>query len=220
MRFSWRLGLRLFLLVIAFALLWVRFNSLRRTKSPETKPTTDLSVTMPLNQPGGSEVPAESYDVYSALYQTPMDEPLAFAEDSQTDIPQVDGSCLRPATATEHLMLDAFVAANRQSHRWEKKFSIPEGYQLLSKSEVSLAQHCLLTHWSDASQCEKYRQLRHLRLLGVPGFDSAHTRALVSVAKSCGVHCGSGGVFAVEKRAGKWQRSETTDFNRDCSWMY
>ena len=33
----------------------------------------------------------------SALYQAPMQEPLVFSEDSLTDIPQVNGSCLRPS---------------------------------------------------------------------------------------------------------------------------
>ena len=79
------------------------------------KPITDLGVTMPLNQAGGSPAPTEAYEVYSALYQAPMPEPLAFAEYSVTDIPQVNGSCLRPAAPQEHEMTDAFVAANQQS---------------------------------------------------------------------------------------------------------
>jgi len=160
---------------------------------------------MPLNQPGGGVVPGEAYAVYSALYQAQMQEPLVFSEDSLTDIPQVNGSCLRPTAAQEQEMTDAFVAANQQSHRWEQKFSIPQGYQLLPHSELTQ---------------ESYKQLRYVRLLGVPGFDHAHTRALVSVIKSCGHLCGSGGIFAVEKIGGTWQRSATTDFTRDCSWMY
>jgi hypothetical protein len=43
---------------------------------------------------------------------------------------------------------------------------------------------------------------------------------LVSVIKSCGHLCGSGGIFAVEKMGGTWQRSPNSDFTRDCSWMY
>ncbi len=175
---------------------------------------------MPLNQPGGGVVPMESYAVYSALYQAPMLEPLVFSEDSLTDIPQVNGSCLRPSTPQEHNMTDAFVAANQQSHRWEQKFSIPQGYRLLRHSDVVQAQMCMAIHKRDAAACESYKQVRYVRLLGVPGFDHAHTRALVSVIKSCGHLCGSGGVFAVEKTGGTWQRSVTTDFTRDCSWMY
>ena len=98
-------------------------------------------------------------------------------------------------------MNDAFVASNQQTHRWEQKFSIPQSYRLLPASE-------------------SYKQLRYVRLLGVPGFDHAHDRALVSVIKSCGHLCGSGGIFAVEKTGGTWQRSVTTGFTRDCSWMY
>ena len=160
---------------------------------------------MPLNQPGGGVVPTEAYAVYSALYQAPMQEPLVFSEDSLTDIPQVNGSCLRPTTAQEHEMTDAFVAANQQTHRWEQKFSIPQGYRLLPHSELTQ---------------ENYKQVRYVRLLGVPGFDHAHTRALVSIIKSCGHLCGSGGIFAVERMGGTWRRSATTDFTRDCSWMY
>jgi hypothetical protein len=220
MRKSWRLGLRVFLVVVAVALVWARIASLRHTRTPATQPVVDLGATMPLNQPGGGTAPAEAYEVYSALYQAPMNEPLAFAEDSVTDIPQVDGSCLKPATPKEHEMADAFVAANQQSHRWEQKFSIAQGYRLLPRSELAQAQTCLATHGRDLAQCGAYKQLRHVRFLGVPGFDHAHTRALVSVIKSCGGHCGSGGVFAVEKTGSTWQRSAAEDFTRDCSWMY
>ena len=195
------IGLWLLLLVVAAALLWVGIVSLRHAKTPAGTPITDLGATMPLNQPGGGVVAAEAYAVYSALYQAPMQEPLVFSEDSLTDIPQVNGSCLKPTTTQEHEMNDAFVASNQQSHRWEQKFSIPQSYRLLPASE-------------------SYKQLRYVRLLGVPGFDHAHDRALVSVIKSCGHLCGSGGIFAVEKTGGTWQRSVTTGFTRDCSWMY
>jgi hypothetical protein len=184
---------------VAVVLVWI---TLAYRAKRQAKPITDLGVTMPLNQPGGTPAPAEAYEVYSALYQTPMAEMLAFAEDSVTDVPQVNGNCLRPATTQEQEMTVAFVAANRQSHRWERKFSIPQGYRLLPQTELARA------------------QLRYVRLLGNPGFNHAHTRALVSVIKSCGHLCGSGGIFAVEKMGGIWQRSPNSDLTRDCSWMY
>lgn len=207
------------LLLVAAALLWVGIVSLHHAKTPVSAPATDLGATMPLNQPGGGVVSAEAYAVYSALYQAPMQEPLVFSEDSLTDIPQVNGSCLRPTTVQEHEMNDAFVAANQQSHRWEQKFSIPQGYRLLAHNDLAQAETCAATHGQADASCESYKKLRYVRLLGVPGFDHAHTRALVSVIKSCGHLCGSGGIFAVEK-AWTWQRSATTDFTRDCSWMY
>jgi hypothetical protein len=194
----------LLLLVVAAALVWAGIVSLHHTKTPVNTPIKDLGATMPLNQPGGGVVSADAYAVYSALYRTSMQEPLVFSEDSLTDIPQVNGSCLRPTTTQEREMSDAFVASNQQSHRWEQKFSIPQGYTLLPESE----------------SYKSYKQLRYVRLLGVPGFDHAHDRALVSVIKSCGHLCGSGGIFAVEKTGGTWRRSATTDFTRDCSWMY
>jgi hypothetical protein len=196
MRWIW-----LVVVLVAGTLLWVGIHSLRRPKTP----IADLGATKPLNQQGGGVVPTEAYAVYSALYQAPMQEPLVFSEDSLTDIPQVNGSCLRPSVPQEQEMTDAFVAANQQSHRWEQKFSIPQGYRLLPRSELDQ---------------ENYKQVRYVRLLGVPGFDHAHARALVSVIKSCGHLCGSGGIFAVEKIGGAWQRSATSDFTRDCSWMY
>ena len=218
MRFSWRPGM--LLLLVAMALVWVWIASLHRAKKQVGKPITDLGVTMPLNQSGGGPAPAEAYEVYSALYRAPMQEPLAIAEDSLTDIPQVNGSCLRAATPQEQEMATAFVSANQQSHRWEQKFSIAQGYRLLPHSDLDQALMCLATHQRDGEPCKEYEHFRYVRLLGVPGFDHAHTRALVSVIKSCGHLCGSGGIFAVEKTAGTWQRSQTTDFTRDCSWMY
>jgi hypothetical protein len=117
-------------------------------------------------------------------------------------------------------MTDALVVANRQSHRWERKFSIPAGYLLLSGSETAEVQDCIASSGKSHAECEAYRQLKHVRYLGVPGFDHTHTRALVSVIKVCGNQCGSGGIFEVEKTDNIWKRSETTDFFSDCSWMY
>src|ERR1700722_14176092 len=208
MRIWWRVGL--IVVVIAMLVLWLRVTSMHNANKP-----IDLGVTMPLNQPGGGPAPADAYEVYSDLYQAPMQEPLAFAEDSAIDIPQVNGSCLRPKAPEEHEMNDAFVAANQQVHRWQQKFSIAQGYRLLPASELAQAQTCLAIHARGGAPCEDYKQLRYARLLGVPGFNHAHTRALVSVIKSCGDFCGSGGIFAVEKTNGTWQRSQTTGFTRD-----
>jgi hypothetical protein len=207
-----------FVATVAVAVVLVWITSAYRSKR-HAKPITDLGVTMPLNQPGGAPASAEAYEVYSALYQAPMEEMLAFAEDSVTDVPQVNGNCLRPGTPQEQEMTVAFVAANRQSHRWERNFSIPQGYQLLPQSGLAQAQACLATH-DRAGQCTPYRQLRYVRLLGNPGFNHGHTRVLVSGIKSCGHLCGSGGIFAVEIMGGTWQRSPNSDFTRDCSWMY
>ena len=220
MRVSRGLWFSVTLAVIALAIFWVRISLQSRKETPAAKAIPDLSVTRPLNQPGGGAAPADAYEVYSALYQAPIDEPLVFAEDSITDIPQVNGSCLKPSTPQEREMTEAFEAANRQSHRWEQRFTIPQGYRLLKRSEAAEAQTCLETHGRDAARCEGYKQLRHVRFLGVPGFDRARTRALVSVIKMCGGFCGSGGIFAVEKAGGTWHRSEAADFTRECSWMY
>jgi hypothetical protein len=228
MRLSRQLGLLVFLVAGTGALVLVRTGSVRRV-SPSMKPNSankpipDLGVTVPLNQPGGSVAPAQAYEVYSALYQdqAAVDEPLAFAEDSWTDVPQVGESCLRPATLKERKMADAFVAANRQSHRWERKFSIAQGYRLLSNSEASQVRKCLSPAGHDSVQCANYKQIKHVRLLGVPGFDPAYTRALVSVIKSCGDVCGSGGIFEVVKVGGIWRRpAVATEFTRNCSWTY
>jgi hypothetical protein len=205
---------------IALALLWVGTSLHRWTETRATRSIPDLGVTSPLNQPGGEAAPAEAYEVYSALYQGPAEEPLAFAVNSMTDIPQLDGSCLKPTTPREREMMDAFVAANRQSHRWENKFTIAAGYRLLSKDEAGNAGACIHAHGQGAPACGSYEQLKHVRYLGVPGFDDAHEQALVSVVKWCGDDCGSGGIFEVENVGGRWRRAETTDFTRECSWMY
>ena len=208
------------LAVIAAGILCFRILAPRLAKPDAQSTIHDLSVTSPLNQPGGGEISADAYGVYSALYQEPQPEPLAFAEDSRTDIPQVNGNCLKPSTPQEHEMADALVIANRQSHRWEKRFAIPAGYQLLSQSASAKAQDCLASGGKSGAGCGAYQSLRHVRYLGVPGFDRAHARALVSVVKMCGIDCGSGGVFEVKRAGGTWVRSEPIDFTRECSWMY
>ena len=214
----WSFGLSLAVVAAVIILFHIFWRHETRPAAPGTIP--DLSVTSPLNEPGGGEIPAEAYNIYSTLYQQPPQEPLAFAEDSETDIPQLNGSCLKPSTPREHEMADAFEAANRQSHRWMKEFTIPEVYLLLSKSESAKAQNCLGSRGKDAADCKPYQSLRHVRYLGVPGFDHSHTRALVSVLKMCGTDCGSGGVFEVKKAGSTWVREDPNDFTRDCSWMY
>jgi hypothetical protein len=221
LRISWRWIMRGILLVVAIGLLWFRFAA-HRTKSPVASGpgVPDVSSHGDLNRPGGGPAAADAYPVYSALYQQPMQEPLAIADHSVTDIPQVGGSCLKPTTADERQMSNAFTAANRQSHTWEQKFSIPGNYQLLTPAQAAQAESCLEHHDERSSACAPWKNLRHIRFLGAPGFNPAHTRALVSVIRMCGGFCGSGGIFAVEKEGETWKRAETTDFTRDCSWMY
>jgi hypothetical protein len=202
---------------LAFEFAWI---AVRHRHKQQVGGIGDLSRTSPLNQPGGGDLPAEDYEPYSALYhQQPTDDPLAFAADSYADIPQLNGSCLRPSTAGEREMADAFAAANRQSHRWQQNFAIAQPYQLLSRAEVAQLEHCLDTRGEDAS-CAKFKGVRHVRLLGIPGFDASHTHALVSIIKEFGSGRGSGGIFEVEKSGGTWSRAEPTAFTRDCSWMY
>jgi hypothetical protein len=220
MRLSLRLGFRLALIAIALAIILLRLVPHHRAPLPARSSVPDLSTTNPLNQPGGGPAPAEAYVVYSALYQAPSDEPLVFAADSRTDIPQVGGSCLKPSTSNEHALADAFVAANQQSHLWDQRFSIPQGYTVLSPADTVQAQACLQSHDPTSASCASYKQVRHVRFLGIPGFDASHTHALVSVIKNCGGFCGSGGIFAVEKHGSTWVRTDTTDFTRDCSWAY
>lgn len=218
MQISWRIWAGAVVIVAAAAFLWMHFRSRQHGSGPAA--IADRAATSPLNLPGGGTAPSDAYEVYSALYQEPADEPLAFSSDSVTDIPQVNGSCLKPSTAEERELTAAFEAANQQAHRWEQKFTIPQGYRLLSRSQASEAQNCLQTHAQNTAPCEPYKQVRHVRYLGVPGFDHAHTHALVSVVKMCGRYCGNGGIFAVEKKTGTWRRSEASDFTRECSWMY
>jgi uncharacterized protein YbdZ (MbtH family) len=79
---------------------------------------------------------------------------LVFSNDSVTDIPQVNGSCLKTSTAQEHELTNAFEAANRQSQRWEQRFTIPQGYRLMSRSQAAETQACLDTHGKDAARCD------------------------------------------------------------------
>ena len=222
---NWTIRVVVVVVVIAFVVArldWHRRPNPTHPPVPDlsAKPVVDRSLTSPLNIPGGGAAPADAYEVYSGLYQDQLPEPLVFSDESVTDIPQVNGSCLQPSTPEEHAMTDAFVAANRQSHRWESKFAIPAGYRLISRDEAGAAQHCLETHFQDAARCENYKGVLHVRFLGVPGFDSAHTHALVSVMKMCGSFCGSGGIFEVEKASGGWRRSQPIAFTQECSWMY
>jgi hypothetical protein len=101
-----------------------------------------------------------------------------------------------------------------------REFAIPAGYLLLSRSEAAEALECIASERKSVTDCEAYQSLRHVRYLGVPGFDRAHARALVSVVKMCGKQCGSGGIFEVEKSGIAWRRADSTDFTRECSWMY
>lgn len=214
------LGIRIVLLVLV-ALLALGWGWLRwRRSAPRGSGIPDRSASEPLNQPGGGPAPEDAYEVYAALYNEPAQETLAFAEDSVTDIPQMGGSCLKPSTEEERELVKAFEAANAQSHQWEKKFAIAAGYSVLTRSQAENAQECIKSRFQDQQGCAAYRALRHVRYLGVPGFDSTHTHALVSIVRMCGGDCGSGGIFEVEKTGGTWKRADATEFTSNCSWMY
>ena len=126
---------------------------------------------------------------------------------------------MKPSTAAERELAEAFVAANKQSHRWERKFSTAANYILLSATQTKTAESCIQAHGNDAA-CKPFTTVKHVRYLGVPGFDHLHDKALVSVLKKCGQYCGSGGIFVVEKSGGVWRRSDTSGLVRECSWMY
>jgi hypothetical protein len=211
------------LVVIALALGWLalraRRDASRRGEANERPAIPDRARTNPLNLPGGGVAPADAYQVYADLYRAPLDEPLVIAEDSVVDIPQLDGSCLHPSNPAEEQMVHEFEAANHQKHRWEKKFAVSE-YQQVSRAEADRITSCLDSARATGSPCASYPEVRHVRYLGIPGFDNDHSQALVSVIRMCGADCGSGGIFAVKKEAGRWVRAENTSFTSDCSWMY
>ena len=207
--------------VVVFAALFIRLLPPHHVHAPASQAIPDRSSTSPLNQPGGGAVSPEAYEIYSALYAGLQPESLAFAEDSVTDIPQVDGSCLKPSNAEEQEMAADFEAANKQSHLWERRFSISSNYLLLSRSDAARAQSCIQArNGMPSADCASYLHLRHVRYLGLPGFNHSHTRALVSVIKMCGEDCGSGGIFEVRRSGATWRRAGSSDLTRDCSWMY
>lgn len=214
------------LVAAAGVIAWMRLGGHARNVATHRPGFPDLSVSSPLNQPGGAPEPEEAYQIYSALYQEKSNEPLAFAGYTSTDIPQMDGSCLKPQTPQEQALADAFEAANKQSHPWEQKFAIGQGYRLLTAPQVNEALECLEANSAAASnaaalpECAPYKDLRHVRFLGAPGFDAAHTHALVSIIRKCGRYCGSGGIFEVEKTGETWKRAEPGPFTEECSWMF
>ena len=214
------------LLAAAGVIAWMRFGGHAKNAGAHGPGIPDLSTSSPLNVPGGAPEPDDAYAIYSALYQEKANEPLAFASYTSTDIPQLDGSCLKPQTPEEQALADAFEAANKQSHPWLQKFAIAQGYRLLTAREVNEAMECLEANSAAASnaaappECAPFKDLRHVRFLGAPGFNAGHTRALVSIIRKCGRYCGSGGIFAVEKTNGTWKRAEAGAFTDECSWMF
>jgi hypothetical protein len=216
-----RIAVWVALLAVAGFIAWKRFGGDGRTAS-HRQGIPDLSVSSPLNRPGGAPEPEEAYAVYAALYQEKSNEPLAFASYTSTDIPQLDGSCIKPQTPDDKAMADAFEAANKQSHPWEQKFAIAQGYRLLDTRQVNEATECLETGAKAATlpECAAYKGLRHVRFLGAPGFNADHTRALVSIIRKCGPYCGAAGIFEMEKAAGTWKRADAGTFTEDCSWMF
>jgi hypothetical protein len=214
MRISRNLWLTLALVAVAAFMLWKRYGPAHHSS------IADLSVTSPLNQPGGGAAPNDAYAVYSGLYAASLDEPLVLAQDSGADIPQLNGSCLKPSTPEERQMADAFESSNRHSQRWEARLTIPSSYRVLSAPEFNQAMNCLAAHGQNTPGCASYKDVKHVRILGVPGFDPTHTRALVSVLKKCGPYCGSGGIFEARKENGAWKRADPTPFTSDCSWRY
>ena len=105
-----------------------------------------------------------------------------------------------------HLWLPTNKAtAGRKSSRFRP------AYLLLSRSEIRKGPGLPRKSREKRGRiAQSINHSRHVRYLGVPGFDHTHTRALVSVVKMCGNHCGSGGIFEVEKSGNTWRRAEST----------
>ena len=116
-------------------------------------------------------------------------------------------------------MVSYFESANHQKHRWERRFAVGV-YQLIPQPETDRIKSCLDTARATDRPCAAYPGVRHVRYLGIPGFNQGHSRAIVSVIRMCGADCGSGGIFEVKNEGGHWLRAESTAFTSDCSWMY
>ena len=69
MRFPSSRWLSLILVVVAVGILCLRLLGPHYTKPNAGAAIHDMSITSPLNQPGGGEVSADAYEVYSALYR-------------------------------------------------------------------------------------------------------------------------------------------------------
>jgi hypothetical protein len=113
MHTPWNLWLRIGLAIICAAPLWLHFNPRGELKALVSHPNGDLSATDPSNLPGCGTDAAETFDVYSALYQTSMHTPLVFA--AMTDIRQVSASCLTPTSPQEREITNALVGV-RSKH--------------------------------------------------------------------------------------------------------
>src|SRR5260370_2700408 len=99
MRIPRALGFRLALAAVEVVLLlWLRHSLLFHKRPPANQPILDRSVTSPLNQPGGGTAPAEPYEIYSALYQAPNQEPLSFPTAATTATPPIHLRCPKPST--------------------------------------------------------------------------------------------------------------------------
>jgi len=116
-------------------------------------------------------------------------------------------------------VIDDYKKANQQKWRLERKFSLQRPYQLVSEEELNR------------------KTIAAKRVLGSPGIyhfsaiglDARRAIALVEMDFVCGMLCGYGHPYLLQKKNGKWGRYDpplvknpdgTYKFAGFCSWNY
>lgn len=101
---------------------------------------------------------------------------------------------------------------NRVPHVLDRRFNMPSSYQLLSDKQIDALISAKKVVWSGFE--EKYPSSFGYIVVSAVGFNSSRTRAIVAASRDCGVLCGGGRDYAMEKIHGRW-----VEDHAGCSWF-
>lgn len=160
----------------------------------------------------------EAYQVYAALFResviwwTTRAEALVIQEETTGGM---DDECL-PRGKKFGKEFRAAVAnykkLNQSPRRLVASFPLERRYELVSKDEVSKI--FKEGGWEDFGK--RFPGSQGYIELSAVGFNPGKTKAVVYIGHSCGLLCGEGRFYLLEKLNGEWRLSET-EFS-SCMW--
>ena len=165
----------------------------------------------------------EAYRVYESVFRRewPVTDAKATRLVVRAETVRRD-DCGLSGPALEHdwkPVVDAFERENATARVLLPGFAMEPPYVLVMSAELDmiLARRPVPDDWWSGFY-EAFPDSGGYFEVSAPGFNSAHTRAMVYVAYHCGSLCGGGTHHLLEKVDGAWREADPEGLSR-CQWM-
>jgi hypothetical protein len=159
---------------------------------------------------------ADAYEVYAAVL--PLDWVWRDAKAKKLVIRSATTTyemCLRPEPESEKIIGSAianYLKQNEKPKTLQRQFNLEKPYELLTASQIESA--------FGQGGWDRFYEMHpdsggYIQLSAV-GFNATKTVAVVYMGHHCGLLCGGGQFYVLQKRDGKWQ--SLTWQGNECAW--